>query len=106
VACTKIAAKLLDVGNKKENNLKSLLKRYLDIKITKKPRMSNWLSNKLTREQLLYAAKDVMYLLPLLTKLEKDLEEKKLLNFAQSCFAHLPTRVRLDICGYSDIYKY
>lgn len=55
VACTKIAAKLLDVKNKKKNNLQSILHQYLKVKISKKEQLSNWLSNDFTEAQISYA---------------------------------------------------
>lgn len=106
IACTKIASKLIDIRNEHSHSLQSLLKQYLGIEIDKKERLSNWVLDKLTDEQLSYAAKDVMYLLPLLDKLESELKSKGLLELAYSCFAHIPTKVQLDILGYNDLYSY
>jgi len=105
VACTKIASKLLN-PNSNNHSLKSLLCDHLGIHIDKNERMSNWLSAELTAEQVSYAAKDVMYLIPLLRELEGQLEAKKLLDLSRSCFAYIPTRVQLDIQGYGDVYEY
>jgi ribonuclease D len=106
IACTKIASKLLDVKNENNHSLQSVLKQYLDVAIDKNERLSNWLSNKLSDKQISYAVKDVVYLLQLLDVLERELKSKGLLEFAHLCFAHIPTRVRLDILGYGDIYSY
>ena len=106
VACTKIASKLLDVRNKRKNTLKSLLRHYLGVRIDKSQRVSDWTSRELTAKQLSYGAKDVMYLLRLLTKLESELESEGILELARLCFDHIPTRVELDIGGYQDVYKY
>ena len=106
VACTKIASKLLDVKNENKHSLQSILQQYLGVIIDKNERLSNWLSGKLTEEQISYAARDVMYLLPLLDVLEKELKSKGLWELAHACFVHIPTRVRLDILGYGDIYSY
>ncbi|MHA1280760.1 MAG: ribonuclease D [Candidatus Helarchaeota archaeon] len=105
VSCTKIASKLLN-PNSKNHSLKSLLQEYLGIYINKNERLSNWLSDELTVEQVTYAARDVMYLIPLLIELEKKLKAKKLLALEKACFAHIPTRVQLDIGRYGDIYEY
>jgi len=105
VACTKIASKLLDPNNK-DHSLKSLLKDYFGICIDKNERMSNWLSDELTTEQVSYAARDVMYLIPLLRELERKLKSKKLLSLTKACFEYIPTRVQLDINKYGDIYQY
>jgi ribonuclease D len=106
VACTKIASKLLDVTGERDHGLQSLLKRQLGVEISKDQRLSNWLSDGLTGEQIAYASNDVMYLVPLLFSLEKSLDSVGLLSLAQACFEHLPTRVQLDISGYGDIYRY
>ncbi len=106
IACTKIAAKLLDVENKNNHSLQSILRKYLDVSIDKNEQISNWLAEDLTNDQISYAARDVQYLLPLLNILERQLEIKGLLGFAHACFNHIPTRVRLDIFGYGDIYSY
>lgn len=106
IACTKIAAKLLDRENKNSHTLQSLLLRYLNITIDKTEQTSNWLSKQLTKEQIVYAATDVLYLPSLLNVLERELESKKLLKLAQECFAFIPTKVQLDILGYSEIYNY
>ncbi|MBN1804385.1 MAG: hypothetical protein JW837_03970 [Sedimentisphaerales bacterium] len=105
VACTKIASKLLN-PNSKDHSLKSLLNDYFRIQIDKNERMSNWLSDELTTEQVSYAARDVMYLIPLLRELEKKLKAKKLLSLAKACFEYIPTRVQLDINKYGDVYQY
>jgi len=106
IACTKIASKLLNVKNKNKHSLKVVLKQYLGVVIDKNERLSNWLVGELTGEQISYAARDVMYLLSLLDVLERELGARGLLEFAHECFAHIPTRVRLDVLGYSDIYSY
>jgi len=105
VACTKIASKLLN-PNSNDHSLKFLLRDHLGIHIDKNERMSNWLSDELTAEQVSYAARDVMYLIPLLRELEEQLVAKKLLALTRACFAHIPTRVQLDIQRYGDVYEY
>ncbi len=106
IACTKIASKLLDIKNESKHSLQSVLKQYLGIVIDKNERLSNWLFGELTKEQISYAAKDTMYLLSLLDVLESKLESNGLIELAHVCFAYIPTRVRLDILGYGDIYSY
>jgi len=106
IACTKIASKLIDIKNINKHSLKSLLKQYLGVAIDKNEQLSNWMSNSLTEKQISYAANDVIYLLPLLGILEKELKDVRLLKLAYLCFAHIPTRVELEILGYDDIYAY
>jgi ribonuclease D len=106
IVCTKIASKLLDRENSENHTLEHLVRRYLGGKLDKGERVSNWLAPELRREQLVYAAKDVIYLRPLLTELEHRLELEGLLSLAKECFRHIPTRVELDIEGYPDVYQY
>jgi len=106
VVCTKIASKLLDVENKNRHSLQSILKQYLGVVINKDEQVSNWLSVNLTKEQIIYAAKDVVYLLSLLEVLERKLKSRGLLELAHLCFRYIPTQVQLDILGYGNIYSY
>ncbi len=108
VFCTKIASKLLDKEKKYEHHLTDLLERYLNIKIKKDQTKSNWFTEKLTSEQLDYAANDVYYLVELFNILKISLKQKPrdLWNLGQNCFNHIPTRVRLEVLGYDDIYQY
>ncbi|OHB82657.1 MAG: hypothetical protein A2Z38_06115 [Planctomycetes bacterium RBG_19FT_COMBO_48_8] len=106
IACTKIAAKLLHPKNLDLHSLKGLIKHYFGVNISKNERTSNWFARDLTDDQIIYAANDVIYLEQLLPKLEKELYSKNLIEIALSCFEHIPTRVKLDVLGYDDVYKY
>jgi ribonuclease D len=106
VACTKIASKLLDPKKDFEHTLKDLLQRYLGVPISKAERTSDWFTLDLTEAQLRYAATDVVHLIPLMDEVECHLRKEKISGLAYACFAHLPTRVRLEILGYDDVYSY
>ena len=106
IACTKIASKLLDPRGKHAHNLKVLVEQYLSIVLDKTEQRSDWLSAKLTDEQLFYAASDVLYLIPLLKTLEGVLQDRGLLDLAKACYQHIPARVCLDVLGYKDVYTY
>jgi len=105
IACTKIASKLLDL-NRSDHSLKTLLWHHLRIQINKGQRLSNWLGGELTSEQISYAARDAMYLVPLLRRLEDQLFQERQLDLTKACWAHIPTRVQLEIGGYGDVYEY
>ncbi|HEX8231000.1 MAG TPA: ribonuclease D [Chloroflexia bacterium] len=106
IACTKIAAKLLNPHNNDENSLKPLLKRYLGTVIDKTQQTSDWFSPRLSEAQIAYAITDVYYLPRLLLALEGQLSQLDLLELANMCFAHIPAQVHLDLLGYTDIYSY
>lgn len=105
IACTKIAAKLLTLEDN-NHDLKTLLKKYLKTDIEKKLRTSNWTKPNISKEQSSYAIKDVKYLLDLIEILRSKLNKQGLKPLTERCFDHIPTRVRLDLLGYQDIYAY
>jgi ribonuclease D len=106
IMCTKISSKLLDPEGLRKHNLKALLADRLGVEIDKTESMSNWGADLLTQEQLRYCASDVRYLLELMSVLEGDLRRKGLWELAKACFRHIPTRVRLNLSGYDDIFAY
>jgi ribonuclease D len=107
IACTKIASKLIyrDLGAS-AHSLKPLLKRTLGVDIDKSEQLSNWTVDTLTESQLRYAINDVIYLKPLLELLSARINSSGNLSLMEGCFAHLPTRVELDLLGYEDVFTY
>ena len=107
VACTKIAAKILDPGRDKSHySLKPVLERHLGIVISKDQQVSDWSRDELSPAQLAYAASDVRYLRELLSHLLSSAHQKGLADLIESSFAYLPTRVRLDLSGAGDVFAY
>jgi ribonuclease D len=107
IACTKIASKLLDPRlENKQHSLQNLLERRLSVRISKEQRLTNWLSPKLTQEQIEYAAADVAFLLPLLRSLESDIGPAGLADLFQQCLVFIPARVRLELGEWPDVFKY
>lgn len=104
VACTKIAGKLLYPTF--DNSLKALVRQHLKIELDKTLQSSDWQATVLSAGQLNYAAKDVAFLIELLNALETQLRSRQLAELATACFAHIPTRVRLELLGYPDVYQY
>jgi ribonuclease D len=82
------------------------VKDQLGVRLDKKEQRSDWLSTNLTDDQLLYAAGDVLYLIPLLRSLEETLKAQGLLELAHASYCHIPTRVQLELLGYDDVYSY
>lgn len=106
IMCTKVAAKLLNRNERKESKLKYLLRCHLNVDIDKSLQTSDWVTNSLTSSQIQYAARDVKYLFDLLEILKEKLRTRGILGLAQNCFEHIPTRVKLEILGYNDIFSY
>ena len=107
VYCTKIASRLVRTYTDR-HGLKNLLQEMLDVDISKHQQMSDWGSETLTDAQLDYAASDVLYLHQLRDALNVRLEREGRLDFAEACFAFLPTRAQLDLAGWpeTDIFAH
>ena len=107
VKCTKIAAKLVRTFTDR-HGLRDLCRELVGVELSKQQQTSDWGAETLTREQLTYAASDVLYLHALWQKLEQLLVREERLALAQACFDFLPTRCRLDLLGYEtpDIFTH
>lgn len=107
VACTKIASKLAHpAAAAAEHSLAPLVERHLGVQLDKTMQTSDWTVAGLQDEQLLYAADDVRYLWPLHSTIERELRQQGLIELRDQCFAHLPTRVALELGGYPDVFTY
>jgi ribonuclease D len=104
IACTKISSKILNPGREK-HSLRLLLKEHFDVELDKTLSTSDW-TGEITDEQANYAAGDVFYLNPLLSKLLKSIRNKGNRELILKAFKHIPTRVMLEVQGYNDIYTY
>ena len=102
VFCTKIASKLVRTYTDR-HGLQELTKELLDIEISKEQQSSDWASSELTKDQLKYAAADVLYLHQIRDKLNDMLIRENRLALAQACFDFLLTRVELDLKGWQNM---
>jgi len=107
VYCTKIAARLTRTYTDK-HGLKELCKDLLGIDISKTQQTSDWGAETLTREQMEYAASDVLHLHALKAKLDVLLAREERHAIAEACFRFLPTRAELDLMGWHefDIFQH
>jgi ribonuclease D len=106
VACTKIASKLVDPDlPSKDHSLAPLVHRYLGIELDKNPQTSDW-TGTLSQTQLQYAANDVRHLWKLYECLDERLRHMGLLDLRDRCYAHLRTRVELEVGGFPDVFAY
>lgn len=101
VYCTKIAAKLTRTFTER-NGLKDLLRDLLQVEISKQQQTSDWGADKLSEEQMVYAANDVLHLHALKEKLDSLLVREERDRLAQECFDFLPTRAELDLLEWED----
>ncbi len=101
IYCTKIASKLSRTYTDR-HGLKDLCRDLLGVDISKQQQMSDWGAAKLSREQLKYAATDVLYLHDLRARLDEMLARGQRRPLAQACFDFIPTRTALDLGGWAD----
>jgi DNA polymerase I-like protein with 3'-5' exonuclease and polymerase domains len=79
VRCSMLASRLLTNGiPQTKHGLDALAKRQLDMNVSKEQQKSDWGAEYLTKEQLIYAAKDIEVLLELDQVLERKLRNAEL----------------------------
>lgn len=107
VYCTKIASRLARTYTDR-HGLKDLVRELLGIEISKQQQSSDWGADELTREQLAYAASDVLHLHELKARLDQMLAREGRLEIARACFDFLPWRAELDLTGWpeADIFAH
>ncbi len=107
IYCTKIASKLARTFTDR-HGLKDLCKDLLKIDINKQNQTSDWGSDDLTKNQIEYAANDVIYLHEIRNKLDKIIKREGKTNLANACFKFLSTRVEFDLMGWQekDIFQH
>ena len=100
--CTKIASKLVRTYTDR-HGLRDLCREQLGIDLSKQQQSSDWGAETLSDAQVAYAASDVLHLHALKAKLDLLLAREGREHLAQSCFAFLPSRARLDLMGWPDM---
>jgi ribonuclease D len=101
VYCTKIASKLVRTYTD-SHGLKNLCEELLDKRISKQQQSSDWGAKTLTKEQVNYAASDVLFLHGLKEKLDMMLAREGRSELFKSCCNFLPTRADLDLLGWAE----
>lgn len=102
VYCTKIAAKLTRTFTDR-HGLKDLCKELIGVDLSKQQQTSDWGAEELTKDQLKYAASDVLYLHALKAKFDEALAREGRAELAQAAFDFLPARAQLDIAGWPEV---
>ena len=102
VYCTKIASKLVRTYTDR-HGLKDLASELLGVEISKQQQSSDWGAERLTEQQLNYAASDVLHLHAIRSRLDELLRREGRHELAAHCFRFLPTRAALDLAGFEDI---
>jgi len=97
---TKIASKLAR-SYSDSHSLKTLIKEFINIDISKQFQSSDW-GGELTDAQLKYCANDVIYLHKIHDELNKMLVRENRINLYNDCLKFLKTRVDLDLALFKD----
>jgi ribonuclease D len=106
IFCTKIASKLARTYTS-SHGLKNLVAELIGVELDKQAQSSDWGSmDELSREQLTYAANDVLYLLELRDKLTAMLQREDCWELAKQCFQCIPVFVDLDILQYDRLFDH
>ena len=74
----------------------------LNKSISKIEQSSDW-GGKLSKEQKLYAATDVLYLHKIKEKLDTILKRENRVNIANACFEFISHQTDLDLYGWQDV---
>ena len=101
VFCTKIASKLARTYTD-QHGYKNVCRELAGVEISKEQQSSDWGQEKLSEEQLLYAAVDVLYLHKVRERLIDMLKREGRTELAQKCFDFLHTRADLDLAGWAE----
>ena len=101
IYCTKIASKLVRTYTDK-HGYKDLCRELLNVTISKVEQSSDW-GGKLTKNQKIYAATDVLHLHKIKKKLDVMLERENRVDIAKACFEFISYRTDLDLYGWQDV---
>lgn len=101
VYCTKIASKLARTYTDR-HGLKDVVRELLQRDLSKEQQSSDWGAAEISDSQLAYAASDVIHLHAVRDRLNDILDREGRRNFAEACFAFLPTRAALDLAGWEE----
>jgi ribonuclease D len=102
VYCTKIASRLARTFTDR-HGLKDLCRDLLGVEMSKQMQSSDWGAAELSKEQLRYAASDVIHLHRLREVLDEMIEREGRAELARACFEFLPVRAALDLAGWADV---
>ncbi|MDD9899050.1 MAG: ribonuclease D [Candidatus Melainabacteria bacterium] len=105
VFCTKIASKLARTYTDK-HGLKDLCKEVVGKELNKQQQSSDWGAEIINKDQIKYAANDVVHLHEAMTILTKMLEREGRYHLAQEAFKFLPTIAEMDNFGYTNILEH
>jgi ribonuclease D len=102
IYCTKIASVLVRTFTDR-HGLKDLSRDLISVDLSKEQQTSDWGAEKLTQDQMTYAASDVLYLHRLKARLDDMLAREGRTELARKLMDFLPARAELDLLGWRDV---
>jgi ribonuclease D len=102
VYCTRTASRLIRTYTDR-HGLKDLCKEILGVEISKQQQSSDWGADSLSKEQVDYAASDVLYLHQLKEKLDVRLAREGRTQLARVTMDCIPARALLDLAGWAEV---
>ncbi len=102
IYCTKIASKIARTYTDR-HGLRELCKELLNIEISKQQQSSYWGGEELSKNQIKYAANDVLYLHQIKNALDQILERENRHHLLLPILKFLPMRVKLDLLGWDQV---
>jgi len=106
IFCTKIASRIGRTYSPR-HGLKEVVLELTGVELDKQSQSSDWgRTEKLSKDQLTYAANDVRYLIQSRNKLETMLKRENRFDLAKSCFKCIPVMAELDINHFGNIFEH
>lgn len=105
IFCTKIASKLARTYTDK-HGLKDLCKEVTGKELNKNQQSSDWGSFDINKDQIQYAANDVINLIEVYLKLKIMLEREGRMELAIQCSGFVPVLAEMDSLGYQSILEH
>jgi ribonuclease D len=99
--CTRTASRLIRTYTDR-HGYKDICKELLGVEISKQQQSSDWGQAELSKEQVDYAASDVLHLHKLRDRLDAMLAREGRTRFAKACFDFLPMRAEMDLAGFEE----
>jgi ribonuclease D len=105
VFCTKVGSKLARTYTDR-HGLREVAREFLNIDLNKNQQSSDWGREKLSQEQIDYAANDVLFLNDIRKAMTEILEREGRLELAERCFAQIPLMSELDVLEYDYVFEH
>lgn len=101
IYCTRTASKLVRTYTDK-HGLREVCRELAGVELNKQMQSSDWGNKNLTKEQLDYAANDVLYLHTVMEKLDHMLKREGRTKLAEKCFEAIHVMADLDLEGWGN----